>query len=93
MVFHRQERGWQFAEEERRPAANERIYEELNLGGLEDARPNINKYLESVKDYEKNVFPDLTPNIIERINKEWDFAFKAWNYDKVDPNTREILNK
>ena len=71
----------------------ERIYEELNLGGLEDARPNINKYLESVKDYEKNVFPDLTPNIIERINKEWDFAFKAWNYDKVDPNTREILNK
>ena len=71
----------------------ERIYEELNLGGLEDARPNINKYLESVKDYEKNVFPDLTPNIIERINKEWDFAFKAWNYDKVNPNTREILNK
>lgn len=63
----------------------EKIYSQLNLENFEAARPKIAEYLNSVSEYEKNQFPDLEPHIIERINKEWDFAFKAWGYEKMHP--------
>lgn len=61
----------------------EKVYKELNLEGFELARPEIAKYLDSVKAYEKNSFPNLEPEIIERINRDWDFAFKEWGYEKI----------
>ncbi len=58
----------------------EKIYTSLNLPGFDKAKENINTYLASVKNYKKNKFRDLKPLVLERINKEWGFAFDAWNY-------------
>ena len=77
-----------FEELETSPWATiEKVYAHLDLGGLENARPHIQKYLDSVTTYEKNQFPDLEPSIIHRINSEWDFAFKAWGYAKIEPDS------
>jgi len=58
----------------------EKIYKQLNLGGFETAKPEIQKYLDSVKKYEKNKFRDLSPETEERLRKEWKFAFDEWGY-------------
>ncbi|MFT4969276.1 MAG: hypothetical protein ACI9O4_001022 [Chitinophagales bacterium] len=58
----------------------ERIYMELDLPNFDLAQPHIEKYLNSVKNYKKNKFRDLRPNIHERINEEWRFAFDQWGY-------------
>ncbi|MCD8529273.1 MAG: hypothetical protein LRY27_04815 [Chitinophagales bacterium] len=58
----------------------EQIYKQLNLGGYEEAKPYIDKYLASVKNYKKNKFRDIRPEIEERIQTEWRFAFDEWGY-------------
>lgn len=58
----------------------EKIYEQLNLGGFEIAKPEIQHYLDSVKKYEKNVFRDISPETEARLRKEWKFAFDEWGY-------------
>lgn len=57
-----------------------KMYEKLNIDGFEDAKPRIQFYLDSVKSYKKNKFRKLSPEIKEKIQKEWGFAFKEWNY-------------
>lgn len=61
----------------------EMIYQKLDLGGFEQARPGIQSYFDEVKDYEKNKFPEIPKHIIKRINQNWDFAFEAWGYKKM----------
>jgi omega-hydroxy-beta-dihydromenaquinone-9 sulfotransferase len=58
----------------------ERIYSELNIPHYEIALPEIDKYLKSVKNYEKNKFRDIKPEVEQRILREWKFAFDEWNY-------------
>lgn len=58
----------------------ERIYKELNIPHYDKAFPEIDKYLKSVKNYEKNKFRDIKPEVVERILKEWKFAFDEWGY-------------
>ena len=60
----------------------ERIYKELNLPGFENAKPHIEEYLASVKNYKKNKFRNIRPDMLERINKEWQFAFDFWGYEQ-----------
>lgn len=59
----------------------ERIYKELSLPGFENAKPHIDQYLASVKNYKKNKFRDVRPEIEARIKNEWRFAFDEWGYD------------
>jgi hypothetical protein len=59
----------------------ERMYQELNLPGFELAKPYIDEYLASVKNYKKNKFRDIRPEIVKRINTEWKFAFDEWGYE------------
>lgn len=61
-------------------AQMERMYRELNLPGYALAKPNFDTYLASVKNYKKNKFRNIRPDIKERINKEWKFAFDEWGY-------------
>lgn len=58
----------------------EKMYRELSLPDFEVAKPHIQEYLNSVKNYKKNKFRNLRPEIQERINKEWRFAFEEWGY-------------
>lgn len=63
----------------------EKIYSELNLQNFDEAREHMQEYLSKVSNYKKNSFPDLDEEYIRRINTEWDFAFRQWNYEKVLP--------
>jgi omega-hydroxy-beta-dihydromenaquinone-9 sulfotransferase len=58
----------------------ERVYRELGIPDYDKAFPEIDKYLKSVKNYEKNKFRDIKPEIEARILNEWKFAFDEWGY-------------
>ena len=59
----------------------EKIYSEMNIPGFENAKPNIQQYIDSVKTYKKNSFRNISPEMKARISKEWHFAFKEWEYN------------
>lgn len=61
-------------------AEMERIYDELNLPGWQNAKGPIADYFESVKGYKKNRFRKLRPDLEQRIKKEWKTIFDTWNY-------------
>jgi hypothetical protein len=67
----------------------ERMYRELNLPGYLEAKPNFDEYLASVKNYKKNKFRNMRPEIQERINKEWKFAFDEWGYKIEEPSSQK----
>ena len=56
------------------------IYQALDLGGEEGAMPEMQKYLDGLKDYKKNRFQNLPPDILEKIHSDWKFAFDEWDY-------------
>jgi len=57
-----------------------RLYEVLNLPELEGVAPDVEKYVESLRGYKKNVFPELPRELKERIAREWKTCFEAWGY-------------
>lgn len=61
----------------------EKIYDQLHLGDFDNVKPDIQRYLKTVKNYKRNSFNDLKPELLKKINKRWDFAFDHWNYDKL----------
>jgi hypothetical protein len=58
----------------------QKIYQELKLPNWENAKPEIQAYLESVKDYKRNKFKPLSSKINQRIQKDWKFVFDEWKY-------------
>jgi omega-hydroxy-beta-dihydromenaquinone-9 sulfotransferase len=56
-----------------------KIYEKLNLPGLEKAIPEMNKYLEMQKDYKVNVYK-IDKKILDRVKENWNFTIDLWNY-------------
>lgn len=58
-----------------------KMYEKLNLPGFETAKPEIQKYLDSVKKYKKNKFRNLSTETEARLRKEFKFAFDEWGYE------------
>jgi hypothetical protein len=55
------------------------IYEKLSLPGFIKAKPYLEKYLESKKDYKTNVY-SIDKNIINKVKKNWNFTIEMWNY-------------
>ncbi len=60
-----------------------RIYEEIGLTNFTNSEESFKKHIASVSNYKKNKFPELPKVTVDRINSEWDFAFKEWGYDKI----------
>ncbi|MDF1574799.1 MAG: sulfotransferase [Bacteroidales bacterium] len=56
------------------------IYKELHLDGFEDARPSMEAYLDSVRNYKRNTCHPPSRSILDRIHSEWDFWIKAFGY-------------
>lgn len=62
----------------------QRIYSALGLPGFEIARPEIERYVNSQKDYKRNEYV-LDEETAERVTKKWGFAFAEWGYsDRLD---------
>ncbi len=62
-----------------------RIYDILNLPGIDNSRSSIEDYLEQQKNYKKNKF-QLSKGIIDKIEKQWGFTIKKWGY-KIPEST------
>ncbi len=57
------------------------IYKTLNLSGFKEAEPAIKKHINSVKEYKKNIFKELSPEIKTRIKKELGFYLEEFGYE------------
>lgn len=70
-----------FEELEHHPLAKmEEIYQALGLPDFSVARPKLEAYLATVKDYRKNQYPDLSAPLRGRIRQDWARAFDEWKY-------------
>ncbi len=61
-------------------ATAKKIYDSLGLPNYNEAKPEFEKYLVSLDNYQKNEFRKIDPVIESRIKTEWKFAFDEWNY-------------
>jgi hypothetical protein len=78
-----------FSDLERDPIGTlARVYEALGLGGFEEARPALDRYVASQRSYRKNTHPNLPGPLRERIVDRWRFAFEAWGYPTQTPACR-----
>jgi hypothetical protein len=64
------------------------IYETLGMELGEEAIEKMEAYIRSKKSYSKNKY-QLSPQLSEKIKKEWDFARKEWQYDRTSPVNSE----
>jgi hypothetical protein len=70
-----------FEELERDPIGQmETLYERLNLSGFGAVRPALEKYLASVRDYEKNTYAPLPARLRQQIVAAWQRCFAEWGY-------------
>ncbi|MFT6503393.1 MAG: hypothetical protein ACJASQ_003528 [Crocinitomicaceae bacterium] len=58
----------------------EKIYKHLNLDGFQTAKPKLEAYLETLKEYKVNPARTIDPAVKEIVKKRWGFAFKEWGY-------------
>lgn len=72
-----------FDELEKNPLKTmERIYGDLQLGAFENARPAMEAYLDSVKQYKRNRYRPLASSSLKKIHLAWDIWFKEFGYKK-----------
>ncbi len=60
----------------------EKIYDQLGIGGFNEAKPYFEAYLESQKNYQKNKF-SLKPALRDKINSRLGFYFEYYNYEMI----------
>ena len=56
------------------------IYEKLNLSGFQKLQPKLQRYVGSLKDYQKNEFAPLSPELRDKVGKAWRITFEEWGY-------------
>jgi hypothetical protein len=55
------------------------IYATLNLPGLDNALPEMHKYLRKQENYKVNVYK-IDEKIIQHVQQNWEFTIKKWGY-------------
>lgn len=61
-----------------------RVYDALGLGEFTAVRPALQRYVEGIRGYRKNEFPDLPAALRRRIADAWRPCFEQWGYP-TDP--------
>jgi hypothetical protein len=61
-----------------------RIYNRLNFWPYARVRRRLRRYLDMLKDYQKNSY-QLSVIDIENVNRHWAFAFDEWGYPMQTP--------
>ncbi len=59
----------------------EQIYRHFHLPGFDAVLPKLERYVQSMKSYQKNVHAPLPPELRERIADQWRKCFEAWGYE------------
>jgi hypothetical protein len=62
-----------------------KIYETLSLPGFTEAEPAFRAYLDSIAGYQKLAHKTLDDSAITKINQNWQFAFDALGYKRIEP--------
>ena len=71
-----------FADLEADPASTVRsIYENLSLPGTDQALEKIQAYTATLKNYQKNKFPPLTPEEKTILRKAWSHHYTRCGYE------------
>ena len=71
---------------DREPLAQLRkIYETLSLPGFAEVEPAFRAYLDSIAGYQKLAHKQLDDSAITKINRNWQFAFDALGYKRIEP--------
>ena len=60
----------------------EDIYRKLNLPGWEEAKPAIEKYIQSKKSYKKNKY-QYNSRTIRLVNEHWGEVLDEWGYERL----------
>ncbi|MGD9635310.1 MAG: sulfotransferase [Pirellulales bacterium] len=66
----------------------QRAYEALALPEFFPARPKFERYVESIRGYQKNKFPEPTVALRRRLADAWRPCFERWGYS-FDPTTNQ----
>jgi hypothetical protein len=66
-----------------------KIYETLSLPGFAEAEPAFRSYLDSISGYQKLAHKNLDNSVITKINQNWQFAFDALGYERLEPASEE----
>jgi hypothetical protein len=61
-----------------------RLYDALELGGFEEARPHVEEYLAANAGYKTNRYPNLSPQTFAEISRRWGPVIRRYGYDKGD---------
>lgn len=71
-----------FEELEANPiAALRKLYEALALPDFGHVEPALRRYVQLLSGYKKNVLPELSAGLRQRIGTEWRRCFEKWGYD------------
>lgn len=77
----------EFERLENNPVAEmQRLYTALGLPDFHSVERKLSDYVRSLKGYEKNDFPSLTGAVRDRVEQEWEHAFREWGYSRDDGN-------
>jgi hypothetical protein len=72
-----------FDELENKPMETmERIYKDLDLPDFKEARPAMQNYLDSVKQYKRNKYRPLPSAKLKKLNSAWNCWFEEFAYEK-----------
>lgn len=78
-----------YEELDKEPIAQLRkIYDTLSLRGFAEAEPAFRAYLDSISGYQKLSHKTLDDNVIAKINSNWQFAFNALGYKRMEPASK-----
>jgi hypothetical protein len=87
LIPHRHFHELSFDELEKDPIGQIReLYQRLELPDFEHVELVLREYLHSLSGYRKNTFPELSPELRERIAAEWRRCFDEWGYPVSGPS-------
>ena len=59
----------------------EKIYSDVNLPAFENARGEVEAYLQSIAGYKKNKYPEMPESLKKKILTAWNRYFEAFGYE------------
>ena len=65
----------------------ERTYAALGLPTFAETQPALDRYVEGIRGYRKNAFPELPVALRRRIADAWRPCFEEWGYPS-DPGAQ-----
>lgn len=58
-----------------------KVYTSIQLGNFERIKPKLEEYLKEEKNYKRNKFEEIRPDLLEAINKRWKFVLDHYGYE------------